>query len=53
MNYGIAQPPNGEPDHGSNAEVSPHPVAEDAQNTHGEVRYGHFALEGIARRPAD
>ena len=53
VNHGIAQPPNREPDHASNPEVSPHPVAEDAQNTHREVRHGHFALERIARWPAD
>src|SRR5215216_1014916 len=53
VHYGISQVPNREPDHGSNPEVSPHPVAEDAQNTHGKVRHGHFALEGIARGPTD
>jgi hypothetical protein len=53
VHHGISKPPHGEPDHGSDPEISPHPVAEDAQNTHGEVRHGNFALEGIARRPAD
>ena len=53
VHHGISQPPHRERDRGSNPEISPHPVAEDAQNTNGQVRHGHFALEGIARRPAD
>ena len=52
MNHGRPQPLNREGDHGSNPEVTPYPVAEDPQSTDGEVRHGHFALEGIARWPA-
>src|SRR3712207_1663565 len=53
VHHGISQPPHRETNRGSNPEISPHPVAEDAQNTYGQVRHGHFALKGIARRPAD
>src|SRR5215204_7210299 len=53
VHHGISQPPHREPDHGSNPEFAPYPVAENPQSTDGEVRHSHLALEGIARRPAD
>src|SRR4029453_6072982 len=33
-------------------EIPPYPVAQDAQHTYREVRYGHLALKGVASRPS-